>query len=167
MTYRHSSYLASVLPSRKFLSQSHTWESQIQVYLDEALCDYLVWIGACLLVHLCGCHCVFMHNTAWRGWPVSLANSSLHDAQVLRDFKLPEGASGDDIDANGDGEVLAVLDLGTDESLVEAGLAREVVNRVQKLRKKAGLVASDVVDVFLNTNQQHPGGFLSHCMSVR
>lgn len=73
--------------------------------------------------------------------------------QVLRDFKLPEGASGDDIDANGDGEVLAVLDLGTDESLVEAGLAREVVNRVQKLRKKAGLVASDVVDVFLTAHQ--------------
>lgn len=85
---------------------------------------------------------------------------------MLRDFKLPEGASGDDIDANGDGEVLAVLDLGTDESLVEAGLAREVVNRVQKLRKKAGLVASDVVDVFLNTTQQNPGWSLSHYMSV-
>lgn len=77
--------------------------------------------------------------------------------QILRDFKLPEGASGDAIDANGDGEVLAVLDLGTDESLVEAGLAREVVNRVQKLRKKAGLVASDVVDVFLNAHQQSAG----------
>ncbi|DBA71115.1 hypothetical protein WJX79_007299 [Trebouxia sp. C0005] len=77
------------------------------------------------------------------------------EIRVLRDFRLPEGASGDDVDANGDGEVLAVLDLGTDESLVEAGLAREVVNRVQKLRKKAGLVASDVVDVFLNPHQ-HP-----------
>ena len=80
--------------------------------------------------------------------------------QILRDFRLPEGASGDNIDANGDGEVLAVLDLGTDESLVEAGLAREVVNRVQKLRKKAGLVASDVVDVFLNPPHQ-PAGLLT------
>lgn len=70
---------------------------------------------------------------------------------------MPEGASGDDIDANGDGEVLAVLDLGTDESLVEAGLAREVVNRVQKLRKKAGLVASDVVDIFLTAHQPSSG----------
>lgn len=77
--------------------------------------------------------------------------------QVLRDFRLPEGASEDDVDANGDGEVLAVLDLGTDDSLVEAGLAREVVNRVQKLRKKAGLVASDVVDVYLNA-QLHSEG---------
>ena len=118
------------------------------------------------MVHLLWIPLCFMHNTAWRGWPVSLANSSVHDAQVLRDFKLPEGASGDDIDANGDGEVLAVLDLGIDESLVEAGLAREVVNRVQKLRKKAGLVASDIVDVFLSTHHQHPGGILSHSMSV-
>ena len=51
-----------------------------------------------------------------------------------------------------------VLDLGTDESLVEAGLAREVVNRVQKLRKKAGLVASDVVDVFVDATQHASGG---------
>ena len=77
--------------------------------------------------------------------------------QILRDFKLPEGASEDDVDANGDGEVLAVLDLGSDESLVEAGLAREVVNRVQKLRKKAGLVASDIVDVYLDTRQRSHG----------
>ena len=61
------------------------------------------------------------------------------------------------MDANGDGEVLAVLDLGTDESLVEAGLAREVINRVQKLRKKAGLVATDVVDVYLDTHQHTTG----------
>jgi hypothetical protein len=27
-------------------------------------------------------------------------------------------------------------------------------------------VASDVVDVFLNTNQQHPGWFLSHRISL-
>lgn len=79
---------------------------------------------------------------------------------MLREFKLPKGATAEDMDANGDGEVLAVLDLGTDDSLVEAGLAREVVNRVQKLRKKAGLVATDVVDVYLDT-QQHTTG-ISH-----
>ena len=77
--------------------------------------------------------------------------------QVLRDFRLPEGASEDDVDANGDGEVLAVLDLGTDDSLVEAGLAREVVNRVQKLRKRAGLVASDIVDVYLDAQLRSEG----------
>lgn len=76
---------------------------------------------------------------------------------------MPDGANADEVDANGDGEVLAVLDLGTDESLVEAGLAREVINRVQKLRKKAGLVASDVVDVFLSPGQ-HPAGMTGPIM---
>jgi hypothetical protein len=48
------------------------------------------------------------------------------DVQVLRDFRAPEGTAPDDLDANGDGEVLAILDLRADDSLVEAGLAREV-----------------------------------------
>ncbi len=47
------------------------------------------------------------------------------------------------MDAAGDGEVLVVMDLRPDDELVAAGLAREVVNRVQRLRKKAGLQATD------------------------
>jgi hypothetical protein len=47
------------------------------------------------------------------------------------------------VDAAGDGEVLVVMDLRPDDELVAAGLAREVVNRVQRLRKKAGLQAGD------------------------
>jgi hypothetical protein len=43
------------------------------------------------------------------------------------------------MDAQGDGEVLVVMDLRVDASLEAAGVARETVNRVQKLRKKAGL----------------------------
>ncbi|GIL48146.1 hypothetical protein Vafri_4840 [Volvox africanus] len=70
------------------------------------------------------------------------------EIKVLRDFRAPEGTSPDDVDANGDGEVLVVLDLRVDESLVAAGLAREMVNRFQKLRKSAGLVLTDKVDVF-------------------
>ena len=35
------------------------------------------------------------------------------------------------------------MDLRPDDELVAAGLAREVVNRVQRLRKKAGLQAGD------------------------
>lgn len=52
-------------------------------------------------------------------------------------------AAAEDMDAAGDGEVLVVMDLRSDEGLVAAGLAREVVNRVQRLRKKAGLQATD------------------------
>ena len=67
----------------------------------------------------------------------------------------------EDIDANGDGEVLVVMDLRPDQELLAAGAAREVVNRVQRLRKKAGLVATDTVEVFIRLEtqqQQQPNG---------
>ncbi|GAB4817754.1 hypothetical protein N2152v2_004800 [Parachlorella kessleri] len=84
------------------------------------------------------------------------------DLKILRDFKAPEGSSPDDIDANGDGEVLVVMDLQPDQELLAAGAAREVVNRVQRLRKKAGLVATDTVEVFIRLGpqqeQQQPNG---------
>ena len=38
-------------------------------------------------------------------------------AQVLRDFRAPEGTAPGELDANGDGEVLCVLDLRVDDSL--------------------------------------------------
>lgn len=40
-------------------------------------------------------------------------------------------------------EVLVILDTELDQSLVDEGLAREIMNRVQRLRKKAGLEATD------------------------
>ena len=68
--------------------------------------------------------------------------------QVLRDFRVPDGMAPEDMDATGDGELLVVLDLRLQAGLAATGLARELLNRVQKLRKRAGLVASDAVDVF-------------------
>ena len=43
---------------------------------------------------------------------------------------------------------LTMLDTHLDEELRSEGLAREVVNRVQKLRKKAGIHPGDPVEVF-------------------
>ena len=39
-------------------------------------------------------------------------------------------------EANGDGDILVLLDCTNESELVEEGLAREIVNRIQKLRKK-------------------------------
>ncbi|KAL4194516.1 hypothetical protein AMTRI_Chr05g59720 [Amborella trichopoda] len=72
----------------------------------------------------------------------------LSDIKVVRQFKRPANVPEKDIDAVGDGDVLVVLDLRPDDSLVEAGVAREVVNRIQKLRKKAGLEPTDMVEVY-------------------
>ncbi|KAK9843147.1 hypothetical protein WJX74_007686 [Apatococcus lobatus] len=73
------------------------------------------------------------------------------EIKVRREFRVPEGRSADDMAGETDGEVLAVLDLRVGQEQLELGLAREVVNRVQKLRKHSGLVATDVVQVFVGT----------------
>ncbi|PRW58449.1 isoleucine--tRNA cytoplasmic isoform B [Chlorella sorokiniana] len=72
------------------------------------------------------------------------------DLKILRDFQPPAGTKPEEVDAAGDGEVLVVMDLRPDEELLAAGLAREVVNRVQRLRKKAGLQATDAVSVYID-----------------
>ena len=60
---------------------------------------------------------------------------------VKREFKAPAGINyPTEVDANGDGEVMVLLDLRMDEGLQLLGIARDIVNRFQKLRKKAGLM---------------------------
>ncbi|KAJ4723257.1 Isoleucine--tRNA ligase, cytoplasmic [Melia azedarach] len=75
----------------------------------------------------------------------------LADIKVVREFKRPDGRTEKEIDAAGDGDVLVILDLRPDESLFEAGVAREIVNRIQKLRKKAALEPTDVVEVYFES----------------
>ncbi|KAJ9566388.1 hypothetical protein OSB04_002354 [Centaurea solstitialis] len=75
----------------------------------------------------------------------------LTDIKIIRGFKLPDGVTEEQMDAAGDGDVLVVLDLRPDESLFEAGFAREVVNRIQKLRKKSALEPTDLVEVYFNS----------------
>ena len=73
------------------------------------------------------------------------------DIKVVRKFKCPDGMTEKEVDAAGDGDVLVILDLRPDESLFEAGIAREVVNRIQKLRKKVALEPTDVVEVYFES----------------
>ncbi|KAF5197657.1 Isoleucine--trna ligase [Thalictrum thalictroides] len=75
----------------------------------------------------------------------------LSDIKIVREFKRPDGTDEKEIDAAGNGDVLVILDLRKDESLFEAGVAREVINRIQKLRKKTGLEPTDAVDVYFES----------------
>lgn len=50
-------------------------------------------------------------------------------------------------EAHSDGKIVVLLDILPDQSLLDKGLARDFINRVQKLRKKAGLVPTDPIDV--------------------
>lgn len=47
-----------------------------------------------------------------------------------------------------DGSLIVVLDCTQDADVISQGVARELVNRVQKLRKKAGLQIGDAIEVY-------------------
>lgn len=49
---------------------------------------------------------------------------------------------------NGNNEIVVLLDVTPDEEMQSEGLAREVINRIQKLRKKAHLVPTDEIAVY-------------------
>ncbi|EJP60715.1 isoleucyl-tRNA synthetase [Beauveria bassiana ARSEF 2860] len=65
------------------------------------------------------------------------------DLVVRRGVKEDETAK--TWETNTDSDVLTLLDVHVYEGLAQEGLAREVINRVQKLRKKAGLQQTDDV----------------------
>lgn len=50
-------------------------------------------------------------------------------------------------EAHSDNDVLVLMDLTPGEDLLDEGIAREIINRVQKLKKKAQLVPTDLVVV--------------------
>lgn len=52
-------------------------------------------------------------------------------------------------EAHAEGGVLGLLDVSPDESMLNEGIAREVINRVQKLRKKALLDPTDDITVYI------------------
>ncbi|KAI9708879.1 MAG: isoleucine--tRNA ligase [Chrysothrix sp. TS-e1954] len=58
---------------------------------------------------------------------------------------LPVSETSKDLLTATDDSVLIILDCAIYPSLLEEGLAREIINRVQRLRKKAGLVPTDDV----------------------
>mmetsp|Transcript_38976 Transcript_38976/g.96569 ORF Transcript_38976/g.96569 Transcript_38976/m.96569 type:complete len:613 (+) Transcript_38976:2042-3880(+) len=71
------------------------------------------------------------------------------DIIVKHEFRVPEGFTKEDVDAAScEEDVMVIMELKVDQTLIDAGAAREFVNRVQKLRKSAGLQAFEAVTVF-------------------
>jgi isoleucyl-tRNA synthetase len=76
---------------------------------------------------------------------VELAGFTLDKDDILLKYDFSEKLSESrDAICDADGLIL-ILDLETDQSLLDEGLAREVVNRVQKMRKSSGLQLRDAV----------------------
>ncbi|XP_078470570.1 isoleucine--tRNA ligase, cytoplasmic isoform X1 [Lampetra planeri] len=76
------------------------------------------------------------------------------DLRLMYRFEQVAGASSQ-YETHSDSEVLILLDVTPDQVMLDEGVAREVINRIQKLRKKAHLVPSDEISVYYAVG---PGG---------
>lgn len=70
---------------------------------------------------------------------------TLSEGDLVVKRGLKEDDSFKNLEANTDNDVLTILDVEIYPGLAEEGMAREIVNRVQRLRKKAGLQPTDDV----------------------
>lgn len=57
-------------------------------------------------------------------------------------------------ETDSDGDIIVLLDVSDDKELQDEGLAREIVNRIQKLRKKAKLVPQDDIAVYCSVDDK-------------
>ena len=69
----------------------------------------------------------------------------LEDGDLVVKRGLKDDASSKHLETNTDDDVLTILDAEIYPELADEGLAREIINRVQRLRKKAGLQPTDDV----------------------
>ncbi len=76
---------------------------------------------------------------------ITVDGIELHEEDLLVKRGLKDDESSKDLETNTDDDVLIILDATIYPELAQEGLAREVINRVQRLRKKAGLVPTDDV----------------------
>jgi len=85
---------------------------------------------------------------------MDLAGHEILDSEVSFKYVFSgEAQDGKNYKAHGEtGSALVLLDTTPDESMRMEGLAREVVNRIQKLKKKAGLVPTDEVTVWFEVS---------------
>ena len=77
---------------------------------------------------------------------IEVAGVVLEEGDLIVKRGLPQDDKASETqETNGDNEVLTILDVGVYPELAQEGLAREIIARVQQLRKKAGLKTTDDV----------------------
>lgn len=69
----------------------------------------------------------------------------VEEVRIIFEFS---GSDSEKFEAHSDNEVLILMDMVPDKELIEEGIAREIINRVQKLKKKAQLIPTDPVGVY-------------------
>lgn len=86
---------------------------------------------------------------------ITVAGHTLGEGDLKLMYKFDSSKEGakSSYDAHSDKEVLVLLDIVPDQSMLDEGVAREVINRVQKLRQKGGLVPSDKITVYYKASE--------------
>lgn len=79
-----------------------------------------------------------------RGW-FEVAGHRLEANEVHIIYQLDSATNSGDYEAHSDNDVLALLNMKPNQELLDEGIAREIINRVQKLKKKAKLIPTDTV----------------------
>lgn len=79
----------------------------------------------------------------------------LHEEDIRLIYTFDQATGGTaQFEAHSDAQALVLLDVTPDQSMVDKGMAREVINRIQKLRKKCNLVPTDEITVYYNAKSE-------------
>ncbi|KAK3601599.1 hypothetical protein CHS0354_027846 [Potamilus streckersoni] len=76
------------------------------------------------------------------------------DLRLMYKFDASSESTPNCYDAHADSQVLVLLNVTPDQSMLDEGVAREVINRIQKLRKKAKLVPTDNITVYYHAPKE-------------
>lgn len=88
-----------------------------------------------------------------RGWfEVAGHRLELNEVRVIYQFG-GETAAGADFEAHSDNDVLVLLNMKPNQELADEGMAREIINRIQKLKKKAKLIPTDPVIITFTSSK--------------
>lgn len=89
-----------------------------------------------------------------RGWfEVGGHRLETNEVRVIYQFG-GETSHKADYEAHSDNDVLVLLNMTPNQELVDEGMAREIINRVQKLKKKAKLIPTDPVIITYSTSKE-------------
>ncbi|KAM6981115.1 isoleucine--tRNA ligase, cytoplasmic [Aplochiton taeniatus] len=96
---------------------------------------------------------------------ITVDGEELHeeDLRLMYTFDQSSGST-TQYEAHSDAQVLVLLDCTPDQSMVDEGVAREVINRIQKLRKKGHLVPADEITVYYRC--QPEGAYLQQVVQA-
>nr|XP_055165926.1 isoleucine--tRNA ligase, cytoplasmic isoform X1 [Nyctereutes procyonoides] len=79
----------------------------------------------------------------------------LHEEDIRLMYTFDQTTGGTtQYEAHSDAQALVLLDVTPDQSMVDEGVAREVINRIQKLRKKCNLVPTDEITVYYKAKSE-------------